>query len=331
MDVQNPDLNNDDFRREELMNKKRHLVVGVIAVAILLFLASSCTAPTNNEPIITSLEPEAEQVVPLGSIQVVCTASDPDGDELGYIWSASGGQISGGGTAATWTAPASEGSYSVTVKVIDGLGGEDIDSVAITVRTNGAPVIVSLTADADWTSPSGNVRVTCSASDPDGDELSYNWSASGGDISGTGASVVWDAPQMTGTYDLTVVATDAYGESATKTISVSALTGQSPVIEALLITAEHCYLKSHSAGYYVGRNQVYAIECIVADTNVDLFYEWSCSGGELSGDGSLVIWTAPDAAAEVAVTVEVADVGGSMASEDIVLNVVDCSPCIFGC
>ena len=312
------------------MDRRTRIVIAAITAAVL-FLASSCAAPTNNEPIITSLEPEAEQVVPLGSIELVCTASDPDGDELSYIWSAGGGQISGGGTSATWTAPASERSYNVTVKVIDGLGGEAIDSVAITVRTNGAPVIVSLTADADWTTPSGNLQVTCSASDPDEDELSYDWSAAAGSISGTGASVAWGAPQMTGTYDLTVVVTDAYGESGTRTISVSVLTGQPPVIETLLISAEHCYLKPYSGGYYVGKDQVYGIECIVADTNVELFYEWSCTGGELAGEGSLITWTAPDTSVEVAVTVIVSDISGSSATEDIVFSVASCSPCIFRC
>jgi predicted secreted protein len=257
---------------------------------------------------------------------VVCTASDSDGDELSYIWSAGGGQVSGGGTIATWTAPASEGSYNVTVKVIDGLGGEAIDSVAIMVRTNDAPSIVSLTADANWTAPSGNLEVTCIASDPDEDELSYDWSASGGDVSGTGPAVSWTAPEMTGTYDLTVVVTDSYGDSATETIPVSVLTGQPPVIETLLITAEHCYLKPYSGGYYVGKDQIYTIECIVADTSIELSYEWSCAG-----EGSLISWTAPDAVVDVTVTVTVSDISGSSASEDIILSVVSCSPCIFGC
>jgi hypothetical protein len=313
------------------MHKSRNLVIWAIAVATVVLLALSCTTSTNSQPIIASLEPEAEQVVPLASIQVVCTASDSDGDELSYIWSANGGQVSGGGAIASWTAPASEGCYNVTVKVIDGLGGEDTDSIAITVRTNGAPAIMSLTADANWTTPSGNLQLTCSASDPDGDELTYDWSATAGSTSGTGPAVSWTAPQTVGTYDLTVLVTDDYGESATRTISLSVLSGQPPLIETLLITAEHCYLKPYSGGYYVGKDQVYAIECIVADTNVELSYEWLCTGGEITGEASFVTWTAPDAAVEVTVTVTLSDISGSTASEDTVLTVVSCSPCIFGC
>jgi hypothetical protein len=316
---------------EQLMNKKRCLLITVIAVVAVLILASSCTTPTNHEPIITSLEAEAGQVVALGSLQVVCTASDPDGDELGYIWWASGGEIDGGGATVTWTAPASEGSLNVTVKVIDGHGGEVMDYVAIMVRINNPPTIASLTADADWTIPSGTVQMTCTASDSDGDALSYEWTATAGNISGAGAVVNWTAPQAIGEYDVTAVVRDGHGGSATKTLLVTVVTGQPAIIEALLITADHCYLKAYPGGYYVGKGQMYDIECTVADTRMELFYEWSCTGGELSGGGSLVTWTAPSTSGYVTVTVTVSDIADHTATENMILDVVDCSPCFFKC
>ena len=316
------------------MNKNIHLVIGVVAVATVLFLASSCTTSTNSEPVIASLEPGAEQVVPLGSLQVVCTASDPDGDELSYNWSASAGEIDGVGDTVTWVAPASEGSYSVTVVVTDGHGSQATDYVIITVRANNPPAIASLTANADWTTPSGNLDVTCSASDLEGDELSYDWSTTAGSISGTGPLVNWAAPQEVGTYQVTVVVADGYGGSATEMVSVSVLTGQPPAIEALLITAEHCYLKTSPLGYLVGKEQEYHIECSVEDTSVELFYEWSCTGGEISGssqDGSIITWIAPDAHIYVTIAVLVSDIAGNAANESVFLEVVDCSPCTFGC
>ncbi len=316
------------------MCRLTRLIITVVVAATVLVLASSCTTSTSSPPVIASLQPSAEQVVPLGSIDLACNASDPDGDDLSYIWSASGGVISGGGAIATWTAPASEGSYSVTVKVIDGLGSEATDSVAITVRMNGAPTIVSLAADEDWTTPSANLQVTCSASDPDGDELSYDWSASGGDIAGTGASVAWDAPEETGVYVVTVVVTDGYGTSTTGSLSISVATGQPPDIETLLVTAEHCYLQAHSWGYRVGKEQEYDIECVVSDQPEGLSYQWSCTDGEVSEtsqDGSAIIWIAPDESIQVTVTVVVSDIVGNMVSENILLEVVACSPCTFGC
>lgn len=309
------------------------ICLATMAAAVLI-LSSSCTTSVNQEPIIASLEAEPEWATPLDSVQVVCNASDPDGDELSYNWSASEGEVNGDEDTVTWTAPASEGSYSVAVVVTDGHGGEVMDYLAITVRVNNPPTIGSLTADAEWTTFSGSVRVTCTASDPDGDHLSYNWTATAGNISGTGAVVNWTAPQAAGEYDVTVVVKDDRGSSATKTLPISVVTGQPPIIDPLLITKDrygHCYLRVYLGEYYVGKAQMYDIECIAADTNIKLFYEWSCTGGVLSGEGSLVTWTAPDTDGEVTVAVIVSDISGSMASENITLSVVPCSYCFFGC
>jgi len=204
------------------VNGKRFLAITVAVVVVVLLLASSCTTPTNRQPIITSLEAAAEGTTPSGSLQVVCSASDPDGDQLGYIWSASAGEIGGNGDTVTWVAPLSEGSYSVAVTVTDGRGGEVMDYVTVAVRANEPPTISSLIADADWTTPSGTIQVTCTASDPDGDGLSYEWSASGGSIIGTGAVVDWIAPGEVGMYDITVVITGSQGEEDTGLIYLNA-------------------------------------------------------------------------------------------------------------
>jgi len=314
------------------MNKKRFLVIVVVVAAAVLLAILFDTMLANHRPAITSLE-APERVIPWGSCQIICTASDHDGDELSYNWSANGGGINGEGATVNWTAPGSVGSYNVTVTVTDGRGGEVMKQVTITVRANWPPTITSLVADAVWTLPSGTLQVTCTASDPDGDELSYEWSATGGDISDTGAVVNWTAPKEVGIYDVTVVVTDSHGSSATKTLHISVATEQPPIIEALLVTAEHCYLKEEDSGYKVGKGQKYDIECIVSDTGGEVSYNWSCDGGEISEDGSMITWTAPNPSGsiDVTVTVIVSDIAGNMMTKNIILNVVACSPCTFGC
>jgi len=315
------------------MNKKRFLVIVVIVAAAVLLSILFDTMLANHRPAITSLEAEADWTAPSSSLQVTCNASDRDGDELSYNWSASGGNITGTGPEVTWTAPDSVGSYDVTVTVTDGRGVEVMKQVTIKVRANWPPTITSLVADADWTTPSGSLHLTCTASDPDGAELSYEWSTTGGNISGTGAVVNWAAPQKIGKYNVTVVVTDGHGSSATDSLPISVATEQPPIIEALLVTAEHCYLKEESSGYKVGKGQKYDIECIVSDTSVELFYEWSCDSGEIAGEGSMITWTAPNpsGSADVTVTVIVSDIAHNMVSKNINLNVVSCSPCTFGC
>jgi hypothetical protein len=310
--------------------KKNSLVIisAVIVVAAVLFLTSSCNS---QRPVITSLEADPEWTVPLGSLQVTCNASDREGDELSYSWSTSGGEINGEGAMVTWTAPDSAGSYDVTVTVTDGRGGEATKQVTITVRANEPPYINSLVADADWTTPSGSLQVTCNATDPDGDELSYEWSASGGSITGADAAVNWVAPEEIGIYDITVVVDDGRGGNATRTIGLRASNGTPPVIEGLNVTAkEPKYLKETTTGYKVGKTKEYYIECIASNASGKLVYEWSCDGGEISGEGSLITWTAPNTEGDVTVTVVVTDVADNIVSKSIIFNVVPCSACIFG-
>jgi len=319
------------------MNKKRVLIIiGIVVVVVVLVIVLD-TMLANHQPAITSLEAQPERVLPSGNCQITCIATDRDGDELSYNWSASGGEINGEGATVTWTAPDSVGFYDVAVTVTDGRGSEATKTINIEVRTNNSPVIVSLTADEIWTLSLGSVRVACNVSDPDGDELIYEWTATGGDIAGTGAAIDWAAPQEVGVHNITVVVTDGYGGSDMRTLPISVVTGQPPVIEDLLITKDrygHCYLKPYAGGYYVGREQMYDIKCIVSDTGIELFYEWSCDDGEISEiseDGSMITWIAPDKYIPgTTVTVVVSDIAGNMASKNLVLKVVSCSTCTFG-
>jgi len=314
------------------MNKKRFIVIVVIVVAAVLLAILFDAMLANHRPAITGLEAEPERVLPLGSCQIVCNATDRDGDELSYNWSASGGNISGTGASVNWTAPDSEGSYDVTVIVTDDRGGEVMDYVIIEVRANRPPTIASLVADADWVLPLGSLNVTCDATDSDGDELSYEWSTTGGDISGTGAVVNWAAPQEVGIYYITVVAKDGHGREDTKSVILSVATGTPPTIEDLIVTAEHKYLKENGTGYdyKVGKEKEYNIECTISDTSVGVSYNWSCDGGEISGEGSTITWTAPNTDCYVTVTVIVSDVADNMVSKSVVLRVVRCSVCTFG-
>jgi hypothetical protein len=311
------------------MNKKRGLIIVVVVVAAVLLAILFDTMLANHRPIITSLEAQADWTAPLNSIRVTCNASDPDGDKLSYNWSASGGNISGTGAAINWIAPPSIGSYDVTVTVTDGRGGEDMDKVTVTVRANTPPIITSLIADADWTSPSGSLQVTCNASDPDGDELSYEWTATGGNITGTGAVVNWTAPEGVGIYDVTVVVSDGHGGEATRSVILSVALGTPPTIEDLIVRPKgHIYLRKSTAGgdYDVWITKEYDIECVASNTSGELVYDWSCTGGVISGEGSTITWTAPnERSVTVTVTVTVSDVAGNSVAKNIVFTVPSCS------
>jgi hypothetical protein len=59
------------------------------------------------------------------------------------------------------------------------------------------------------------------ASDPDGDTLSYSWTATGGTISGVGSTVTWVAPSAEGTFTISVAVDDGKGGTDTATVAIS--------------------------------------------------------------------------------------------------------------
>jgi hypothetical protein len=316
------------------MNKKKYLIIVGVVAAVVLVSILLYTMLANHGPAITSLKAEADWIAPMDSLNVTCNATAPHGDELSYNWSASGGKITGEGATVTWTAPVSSGSYNVTVTVTDDRGGEVTDYVTITVRANNPPNIISLVADAAWTAPSGSLQVTCTASDPDHDELSYEWTASGGNLSGTGTAVNWTAPQEVGTYNITVVVKDGYDGEDIRKIPLSVTLSPPPTIENLIVTAKDPkYLKkSSTAGcdYDVWKTKVYYIACNASNTSGELSYEWSCDDGNISGEGSNITWTAPaKTSVKVTVMVVVSDADGNSVGKSIVFHIPSCS-CSFG-
>jgi hypothetical protein len=316
------------------MNKKRYLVIVGIVMAAVAFSILFYAMLGNHQPTITSLKAEPERVLPSGICQIVCNATDSDGDELSYGWSADGGAISGKGATVTWTAPGPVGFYNITVIVLDSCGGGVMKKVTIEVRANRSPTINSLVANGVWTTPSGILQVTCNATDPDGDALTYEWTATRGNISGTGAVINWTAPQEVGIYNVAIVVQDGHGREDTRFISLSVALGTPPTIEGLTVTAqEPKYLRTITEGYYykVGKEKQYDIECTVSNTSGGVSYNWSCESGVISGEGSMITWTAPnETLTRTTVTVIVSDVADNRVSKSMDFQVVSCSACTFG-
>jgi len=205
----------------KLIHGQPKWLASLIILVVATLVISGCTPP-NQPPVISSLTASAEWVSPSDSCQVKCVASDPDGDELSYTWSASG-DISGEGSTVTWTAPAAPGDYTVAVKVTDGRGGEATMQINIGVAVNQPPVIDKLVSEWEGVKKAMATAVECTARDPDGDELSYTWSATGGNITGEGAAVTWVAPNTYDTYTITVTVTDGRGGQATESIDIMVL------------------------------------------------------------------------------------------------------------
>ena len=202
--------------------------------------------------------------------------------------------------------------------------------VAGCASVNHPPSITSLKAERDIVTSSGSCQIECIASDPDGDRLTYAWSASGGNISGTGPTITWPAPETVGTYTITVKVTDNRGGENTSSLSINVVPNNPPIIEVLIVTPkEPKYTKEIPEGYKILKGKSCEIKCVASDPEGDeLNYEWQASGGNISGEGSAATWTAPLRGGEVTITVTVSDSSDGIATESIVFTVKTCA-CAF--
>lgn len=174
--------------------------------------APSPAPPTGNQPpVITSLTAEATKLIPGATSKITCLADDADGDTLSYTWSATGGTMSTIKQTCTWTAPNFDGEFEISVTVNDGKGGTAARDCTITVTATQRPVISSLTAEPAKVTPGETTTITCMATDPDGDTLSYAWSATGGTVSGTGNIITWKSPEVDGEFIISVTVDDGRG------------------------------------------------------------------------------------------------------------------------
>jgi hypothetical protein len=264
---------------------------------------------TNHNPEISNLVATPATVGTGGSATIGCTASDPDGDTVTYSWTYTGGSISGTGSTVTWTSPATPGIYTLTAIVSDGKGGTATRSISITA-TNRNPQISSLTATPASVVTGGSSTVKCTASDPDGDTLTYSWIYAGGSISGTGSTVTWTAPSTFGIYIVTAIVSDGKGGTATQSVSI-AVTNNNPQISSLTATP---------ATLVTGGNST--IRCTASDPDGDtLAYSWTYTGGLISGTGSTITWTAPSTAGTYTVTVIVSDGKGGNVTRNVSITV----------
>jgi outer membrane protein OmpA-like peptidoglycan-associated protein len=83
------------------------------------------------------------------------------------------------------------------------------------------PPTVACATDRSSVIPGETVRCRATASDPDGDPLTYEWSASSGKVTGTGAEVSFDSAGVApGTVTVTVKVSDGRGGTASATCTI---------------------------------------------------------------------------------------------------------------
>ncbi|WP_225409338.1 Kelch repeat-containing protein [Stigmatella hybrida] len=145
--------------------------------------------PLSNEaPLIDSLRVNPSTVVPGGSVSLAVSAHDPNaGDTLSFAWEAPSGSFSAPAQPQTlWTAPATQGAVTLVLTVSDSRGASLSVSVTVNVSQgsgasevkvgfNTAPKLVALTSTQSYLNVGQPTALSVSATDVDGDSLSYQW------------------------------------------------------------------------------------------------------------------------------------------------------------
>src|SRR4030043_747857 len=203
-------------------------------LSILMTVCSACTTPTvpapyhepqNDAPVILYLRAQ-KQIAPLETSQIRCFTAENNDYMLNYGWSATGGQIQGKGDIVAWTAPDTTGEYTITVVVSNSKGGKATSSVTILVthEPNRSPIVHSVTCQdcthgiiaLKWKT----YTIQCDASDPEGDNLPYQWSATIGKITGDGPLVTWQTFDQSGHDVIRVKVTDDKGNEAEGNLAI---------------------------------------------------------------------------------------------------------------
>jgi hypothetical protein len=158
-------------------------------------------------------------------VTIHVNASDADNDPLTYSYTATGGTVEGSGPDARFNPSGlAIGTYTVNAKVDDGKGGTATCAadVAVAKRPNRPPTI-SCAPERNPIIAGERVAINSTASDPDGDPITYGYAATGGQVSGTGATAQFDSTGLSaGSYTVTCTADDGQGgrTSATTTVDV---------------------------------------------------------------------------------------------------------------
>lgn len=88
---------------------------------------------------------------------------------------------------------------------------------------NNPPVIESLVAESMEINQGESTTIQCIASDSDEDELTYEWSVTGGTIEGGDSHIIWTAPVKCATAIIRVTVSDDRGGTATESVRIKVI------------------------------------------------------------------------------------------------------------
>ncbi len=195
------------------------------------------------------------------------------------------------------------------------INGVVVDYAQTTQPFKYAPRIQAVAAEQSEVEFGDSTAVFGKAFDQDSGNLTWTWSATGGQLSGTGSTVTWHAPTTPGDYTITAIVTDDTGQKDTATVVLHAVAE---------INLAPQLLEIQKSALYVAPNGSITVTANATDPNGDpLTYTWATNGGGLVGSGSTLTWNAPAAPGIFQINVTVSDNHGlsAQASTNILVKI----------
>jgi PKD repeat protein len=217
-----------------------------------------------------------------GTVSIPLVASDADGDALTYqvVTPPAHGTLTGDGAARTYTpAPDFNGSDSFTFTVFDGFMTSRLATVSITVTPVNDNPVVTLAPVGPVDEGAAPVQLTATASDVDGDPLTYTWTTDAGTLTPSGATAAFAASDGPAVAHVSVVVSDGQGGSASAAIVLEVRNVAPAVDPGAAVQAVW--------GVPIGLSG-HAVDPSAADTAAGLAARWDFGDGSPTASGLAV-------------------------------------------
>lgn len=283
---------------------------------------STSTTPTNDAPVVNAGS-DKSITLPTNSVALQASASDSDGSIISYVWTkVSGSTVSLANTTTSKLSASNmvAGTYSFRVTAKDNDGATDYDDVKVVVQStsttlNKAPVV---SAGSDKTTSNKGITIVGTASDPDGQIVSYHWTkVSGANVymNNTSTPKLWASGLTAGTYYFRLTVKDNGGLVKTddmKLIVQSALVSNTPPT----VSAGSDKITSNNGITIVGS---------ASDTDGSIVsYHWTKVSGPsvpLSNTSTTKLWVSKLISGTYYFRLTVKDNQGAVRSDDMKLTV----------
>lgn len=283
-------------------------LIGARQTSMHGFVVQGTIGTRRNDPPTVTCAVQTNSILQDDKTTIRANAVDPDGDNLTFTWTSTGGKVSGTGDTATFDATnVAPGKYTVTVVVSDGKHEVSCSTEITVLKRNVAPTARVEPSTFDATQ-GDTVTLRCIGSDQNNDALTYSWTVNGEKLAATEPQIQFGTEgRKPGSY--TVVCTVSDGEAtgtaqAAGTVRERVRPNQPPTIECQTTSMD------------VEAGGTIELRARATDPDGDqLSYSWTSTGGSVSGTGETATFNAAGIrAGSYTVTVTVDDGRGGKAS-----------------